>query len=128
MAKKKKIKPSAVFASKSIKSHIETQIYKTNNPFKAELRKLIDYKDDEPGPGSYDPGQKIEKTTQKNFQFFGSTVDRFRSLEDTSIGPGSYSLDEKKEQREKKQYYLTHEKRDSYIPKQENPGPGSYHC
>ena len=27
-------------------SHMETQIEKTNNPFKAELKKIIQFKDD----------------------------------------------------------------------------------
>lgn len=74
-SKKKKVKPSAVFASKSIKSHLQTKIYKTNNSFKAELRKMINYKDEQPGPGSYEPLNKTptNKVPQR-FQFFGSTV------------------------------------------------------
>ena len=43
-----------MFASKSLKSHFESKIYKSNNAFKVELRKLIDYKDEEPGPGHYE--------------------------------------------------------------------------
>lgn len=38
-----------------MKSHLESQIYQTNNSFKAELRKMINYKNDMPGPGTYDP-------------------------------------------------------------------------
>jgi hypothetical protein len=60
-----------------MKSHLETQIYKTNNSFKAELRKMIDYKDEQPGPGSYDMPQAMTSQTPAIFQFFGSTVERF---------------------------------------------------
>jgi hypothetical protein len=73
-SKKTKIRPSAVFASKSIKSHIETQIYKTNNSFKAELRKMINYKDDMPGPGAYEVDSHNILKTPAKFQFFGSTA------------------------------------------------------
>jgi hypothetical protein len=52
--RRKKVKPSAVFASKSLKSHLDAQIFKTNNPFKAELRKMINFKDEQPGPGAYE--------------------------------------------------------------------------
>ena len=69
------MQPSAAFASKTIKSHLETQIYKTSNPFKAELRKMINFKDEQPGPGSYELAHKtmVDKTPAM-FQFFGSTV------------------------------------------------------
>ena len=51
--RKKKTRPSAVFASKSLKSNLEALIFKTSNPFKVELRKMINFKDGEPGPGAY---------------------------------------------------------------------------
>lgn len=89
---KKRVRPSAVFASKSIKSHFETQIYKTNNSFKAELRKMIDYKDEDPGPGSYEPARMSSNKVLQKFQFFGSTVERFPAKEQDVIGPGSYEI------------------------------------
>jgi hypothetical protein len=36
---------SAVFASKSLKSQFEADIYQTTNPFKVELRKMINFRD-----------------------------------------------------------------------------------
>jgi len=41
---------------------------------------MIDFKDDQPGPGSYEPISSLSKLqikTQSKFQFFGSTVERF---------------------------------------------------
>jgi hypothetical protein len=66
---------SAVFASKSLKSQFEASIYQTTNPFKVELRKMINFRDERPGPGSYDCN---DHEFSKNFkfqkhQFFGST-------------------------------------------------------
>ena len=35
---------------------------------------MIDFKDEQPGPGAYDLTQNIVDTTPIMFQFFGSTV------------------------------------------------------
>ena len=133
ISRNRKIRPSAVFVSKTMKSHIEAQIYKTNNSFKADLRKMIDFKDDHPGPGAYELNHNKLEQTPKRFQFFGSTVERFpeNRFEET-IGPGSYKVSEKQQQSLKPDNFLSFEKpekeeRHSYIPNcVENPGPGSY--
>ena len=56
---------------------------------------MIDYKDERPGPGSYnvEPGSTKEKPAI--FQFFGSTVERFpQAKNDENLGPGSYKIEE----------------------------------
>lgn len=72
--KRRVVHPSAVFISRSMKSHLETQIYQTNNSFKAELRKIINFKDEKPGPGTYQVGNNMTEKIHPVFQFFGSTV------------------------------------------------------
>ena len=78
-----------------MKSHLETQIYRTNNAFKAELRKMINYKDEQPGPGAYEVNKNLIDSTPAMFQFFGSTVQRFPDTKtDLSLGPGAYKVNE----------------------------------
>jgi hypothetical protein len=38
---------------------------------------MIDYKDERPGPGSYNVAPGSTKAKPAIFQFFGSTVERF---------------------------------------------------
>jgi hypothetical protein len=116
-----------VFASKSIKSHLETQIYKTNNSFKAELRKMIDYKDEQPGPGSYDPpAPTTAPRVLPRFQFFGSTVERFPQLQEEAVGPGLYEVSGKPERAQHRESTSFSEDRHSYLCKNFTPGPGAY--
>ena len=49
-----------------------------------------------PGPGYYNASEKltafVPKSVPENFQFFGSTVERFESKKKkTIIGPGTYA-------------------------------------
>jgi hypothetical protein len=120
-----------VFASKSIKSHIETQIYRTNNAFKVELRKMINYKDDQPGPGHYEVQLNGKVKSMRKYQFFGSTVERFPSqMGEAVVGPGSYYVAGHLQHGKEGTFMYCKEggeERDSYIPKNiEIPGPGSY--
>lgn len=59
---------------------------------------MIDFKDEDPGPGAYDIAKDGGNQAPNKFQFFGSTVERFpegKKLD--SLGPGSYKIEEKKQ-------------------------------
>jgi hypothetical protein len=57
---------------------------------------MIDYKDDQPGPGSYEVRSKTQSKKESKFQFFGSTVDRFSDKKGAeNLGPGSYQIEHK---------------------------------
>lgn len=73
-----------------MKSHLEAQIYKTNNTFKAEIRKIINFKDEQPGPGSYDTNKARNRTILPEHQFFGSAAERFPEDKEDPVGPGLY--------------------------------------
>lgn len=73
-----------------MKSHLEAKIYKTNNTFKAEIRKIINFKDEQPGPGSYDTNKSKNRTILPEHQFFGSAVERFPEDKEDPVGPGLY--------------------------------------
>lgn len=50
----KRVKASTSFSSKSVRSHMDSIIYKTKNPLKIEvLNDVKNFKDTMPGPGSY---------------------------------------------------------------------------
>jgi len=89
---------------------------------------MINFKDDAPGPGSYDVNLKPEQSVPNKFQFFGSTVDRFNEKnENQAIGPGSYKIVETdKKQNKESVLEVPKEERHSYIPRSDHPGPGSY--
>lgn len=38
---------------------------------------MINFKDDQPGPGTYEIHHQASLKTPKKFQFFGSTAERF---------------------------------------------------
>ena len=95
--KEKPLRESSVFVSKSVKSCFDCLVYKTSNPFKAELRKMLGFEDEDPGPGSYNLEadlQRGKKLGNNRFQFFGSTAHRFDhdgdEAEQLSPGPGHY--------------------------------------
>lgn len=95
---------------------------------------MIDYKDERPGPGSYNyedmENSKIMKFSKH--QFFGSTVERFKTESSIldNLGPGYYTP--KVNSLNKSQYQETnHEEseinRHSYIPTNASElGPGAY--
>ena len=57
---------------------------------------MIDFKDDEPGPGHYDAHFLRRNNTRGRYQFFGSTAERFPEMETTEIGPTTYQTEMKK--------------------------------
>jgi hypothetical protein len=68
---------------------------------------MINFKDDAPGPGSYDVNSKNEQSVPNKFQFFGSTVDRFNERsESEAIGPGSYKIEGPSEKKANKEFVL----------------------
>lgn len=88
---------------------------------------MIDYKDEQPGPGSYDPpalppGPRV----LPRFQFFGSTVERFPQQEEQVVGPGLYEVGGKLEKAQPRESTSFSEDRHSYMAKNFTPGPGAY--
>jgi hypothetical protein len=57
---------------------------------------MINFKDDQPGPGAYEILHQKSLNTPKKFQFFGSTVERFpEHTEECKVGPGYYAIKDK---------------------------------
>lgn len=64
--------PSSSFISSSVRSYFNNIYYETNQDAKAQLREVINFKSDRPGPGQYHPEIQSRPNPSK-FQFFGST-------------------------------------------------------
>ncbi|CAD8119227.1 unnamed protein product [Paramecium sonneborni] len=134
---KKKKNKSPAFLSETVRSYYDKLIYKTNREINAGLRKQINYKDQySPGPGQYNDGRvsiKVQKKA-KEFQFFGSSLERFRQNQDQSVGPGDYRIEDSSfDQLVKKKNYTNATflsstgKGDLINQDEQNPGPGTYY-
>ncbi|CAD8092784.1 unnamed protein product [Paramecium primaurelia] len=134
---KKRKNKSPAFLSETVRSYYDKLIYKTNREINAGLRKQINYKDQySPGPGQYNDGRvsiKVQKKARE-FQFFGSSLERFRYIQESSVGPGDYRIEDSSfDQLVKKKNYTNATflsstgKGDLQTPDEQLPGPGAYY-
>ncbi|CAD8071620.1 unnamed protein product [Paramecium primaurelia] len=133
---KKRRNGSPAFLSESVRSYYDQLIYKTNREINAGLRKQINFKDQySPGPGQYNENRVAIKIQQKakEFQFFGSSLERFKLVQDSNVGPGDYRvLDSSFDQQIRKKNYTnatflsTSIKGQPILLEDQQPGPGAY--
>ncbi|CAD8101748.1 unnamed protein product [Paramecium primaurelia] len=134
---KKRKNKSPAFLSETVRSYYDKLIYKTNREINAGLRKQINYKDQySPGPGQYNDFRasiKVQKKA-KEFQFFGSSLERFREIQEKSVGPGDYRIEDSSfDQLVKKKNYtnatfLSSTGKGELLNSDEQmPGPGAYY-
>jgi len=65
-----------------------------------------------PGPGQYENDKVIQaislKSKSREFQFFGSSLERFKMKEANNLGPGSYQLNNSFDELHKKKNYVNY--------------------
>ncbi|CAD8185804.1 unnamed protein product [Paramecium octaurelia] len=134
---KKKKNRCPAFLSETVRSYYDKLIYKTNREINAGLMKQINYKDQySPGPGQYNDCRvsiKIQKKAQE-YQFFGSSLERFKEIKESSVGPGDYKIENSSFDKQLKRKNYTNAtflsstgKGDLLSSEEQMPGPAAYY-
>jgi len=78
---------SSIFKSNTVRTFLDTLMYGSQNEDVVKIRQKKHYKAPAPAPGDYNSEQSSFKTVEKipeEYQFFGSSIDRFANKEKKS--------------------------------------------